>query len=107
MARTHIEVYTAVVLDEHTRFSFTELCRCSGARSETVRALVEEGLLTPRGGSIEDWEFPGTALARVRTAQHLLDDLGLNPPGVALALELLDELHQLRARLQRLDTPGH
>jgi chaperone modulatory protein CbpM len=37
----------------------------------------------------------------VRTAQRLAHDFQINPPGVALALDLLDEIDALRARVKR------
>ena len=37
------------------------------------------------------------------TAIHLNRDLGINWPGAALVLELLDEIESLRARLERFD----
>jgi chaperone modulatory protein CbpM len=39
----------------------------------------------------------------VRITRNLQRDLGVNTPGAALALELLEELEQLRARLRRLE----
>lgn len=105
MADPRIEIFTAVVLDEQTRFTLTELCQCSGANREIVAALVEEGLLRPRGRTPGEWDFPGSALGPARAARRLQHDLGLNAPGIALALELLEELQSLRARLRRLEQP--
>lgn len=48
------------------------------------------------------WRFSGSALRRLRRAMSLSRDLEVNPPGVALALDLLDEIEALRARLHRL-----
>jgi len=48
----------------------------------------------------EQWRFAGTALRRARTALRLQRDLEINLPGVALALELMEELEALRRELQ-------
>ncbi|MFM0472046.1 chaperone modulator CbpM [Paraburkholderia strydomiana] len=45
--------------------------------------------------------FSGAALRRVRTARRLAQDLEINAPGIALALDLLDENNVLRARARR------
>ena len=45
-------------------------------------------------------------LRESRLAARLTRDLDLNPPGVALALELLDEIDALHARLHRLAGGG-
>jgi chaperone modulatory protein CbpM len=53
------------------------------------------------GSSPEDWRFSGESLKRAKTAAHLTHDLELNTPGVALALDLLDEISRLRNQLVR------
>ncbi|WP_293469970.1 chaperone modulator CbpM [Polaromonas sp.] len=42
-------------------------------------------------------------MQRARVALRLQTDLDVNLAGAALALELLDELDELRARVQRLE----
>ena len=63
---------------------------------------VSEGVLEPIGEAPTEWRFAGQSLRRARLALSLTRDLELNPPGVALALDLLDEIAALQARLQRL-----
>ena len=46
------------------------------------------------------WRFTGVHMRRVRIACHLQSDLGVNLAGVALALQLLDEIEELRERLE-------
>ena len=69
---------------------------------ERVVTLVEEGIVEPRGRDPARWRFQGVSVRRVRCAVRLERDLGVNVAGAALALDLLDELQLLRARLQRL-----
>jgi chaperone modulatory protein CbpM len=67
-----------------------------------VITWVFEGVLEPIGETPKDWRFTGQSLRRARLALSLTRDLEVNAPGVALALDLLDEIAQLQARLQRL-----
>ncbi len=90
------------LLDEQMELSLAELCRACSVHAETVLAMVEEGLLEPRGAAPAEWRFPGPAVRRVQVALRLQRDLGLNLPGAALALDLLEELEILRRRLQAL-----
>jgi len=48
------------------------------------------------------WCFNGISIRRVQTAKRLQHDLGINLAGVALAIELLDEIESLRTRLDRM-----
>lgn len=90
------------VVEEEVCFTLVELCQACSAEEEHVLTWVFEGVLEPVGESRQDWRFSGEALRRARLAQRLSCDLELNPPGVALALDLLDEIAELRARLQRI-----
>ena len=70
---------------------------------ERVFELVEEGVIEPLGGDPAHWRFRGVSVRRVRCAQRLERDLRVNVAGAALALDLLDELERLRARLRRFE----
>ena len=49
-------------------------------------------MIEPVWGGRSDWQFTSLAIIRVARAKRLERDLSLNPPGVALALDLLDEI---------------
>ena len=93
---------TGPVVEEEVRFTLVELCRVCGADEHELRAWVAEGVLEPEGESASSWRFSGTSLRRVQRAVHLARDHEINPSGVALALDLLDEIEALRAKLSRL-----
>jgi chaperone modulatory protein CbpM len=92
-----------VVLDEE-EISLGELTRTCRVHAEWVMELVDEGVIEPRGLSegakSQQWRFSATTVVRVEKARRLQRDLGVNLPGVALALELLDRIDALEARLR-------
>lgn len=90
------------LLDESIELTLAELCRACQLPAERIIEFVEEGIIEPRGREPSRWRFHAISIRRVRRAQRLKRDLGVNTPGVALALELLEELEQLRARLRDL-----
>ena len=71
-------------------------CRCS---VELIVSLVHEGAIPAQGERPQDWRFGGEELARARRAVRLARELDINPPGIALALDLLEEIDRLRAAL--------
>jgi chaperone modulatory protein CbpM len=97
---------TALILEDQTELSLDDLSRACAAHAERIIELVDEGLLTPAGTAPGEWRFTGVHLHRARVALRLKNDLGVNLAGAALALELLEELHSLRERLQRLEATG-
>ena len=90
------------LLGDSIELTLAELCRACQLPAEHIFEFVEEGIVEPRGRDPRSWRFHSLSIRRVRRAQRLKHDLGVNTPGVALALELLEELEVLRARMQRL-----
>lgn len=90
-----------IVVEEQNSLTVDELCRACDTEVAHVRLWVTEGVLEPIGESPDDWRFVGESLRRARLAQRLSIDLEINPPGVALALDLLDQIAALKAQLRR------
>lgn len=86
------------VFGENDVITIADLCRCCMVETETVTMLVSEGILDPLGGDAGQWRFSVGSIRRVRTAVHLQRDLGVNLAGAALALELLDQIAELKRR---------
>jgi chaperone modulatory protein CbpM len=102
MADANISVTHAVLVEEEVQFTLVELSHACGADSEQLVALVEEGVLTPVGDEPHRWRFADISLRRARAALRLARDLELNAAGVAVVLDLLDEIEALRSRLRRV-----
>lgn len=96
------EVFDGIVVDVHSEYTLAELCLTCGVSAEWIVGLVDEGILEPVDFSGQ-WRFSDIGMVRVRKVQRLQRDLGVNLPGAALALELLDEIEQLRRRLGRFE----
>jgi chaperone modulatory protein CbpM len=79
--------------------TIVELAQATQTPEDLIMAWVSEGVLSPAGGSPQDWRFSGDSLKRAKTAARLMHDLELNLPGVALAINLLEELDLLRSQL--------
>ena len=92
----------ATVVEDELQMSLDELCRACRARQEQVRVWVVEGVLQPSGDSPPTWRFTGASLRRAKLAITLTRELEINTPGVALALDLMDEIDALKARLRRV-----
>jgi len=89
------------IVDESVEFTLFELSRASGASEEEITLWVAEGVFEPKGTVPEEWRFSGASLRRVRAAFRLARDLQINPSGIALALDLLDEIEELKAHSKR------
>ncbi len=94
MASKDLTALRGIVLDVGVTFSLREFCDACGVRSELVVEMVQEGVIEPTGGGPDDWRFEGPTLVRAKRALRLVNDLGVNWPGAALALDLLEQLER-------------
>ena len=90
------------ILDEQAPLTLAELTRACAVHAELIIELVDEGVLAPIGREPHRWRFTGVHMRRARMALRLQRDLGVNFAGAALALQLLDEVEALRARLRAM-----
>jgi chaperone modulatory protein CbpM len=89
---------------EEDSLTLGQLCRACGTHADWIISLVEESIIEPyepHAVEINLWRFSGASLRRARSALRLQRDLGLNLAGIALTLDLMDELENLRAQLNK------
>ena len=103
-----VNLLTGEILEKETELSLADLCRTCRMPAERIIELVQEGIIEPMERNHmrrepAQWRFRGVSIRRVRCAQHLEHDLGINVAGAALAIEMLEELERMRVRLHRLE----
>jgi chaperone modulatory protein CbpM len=94
--------FAICILEEQTQLTLTDLCRACAVHDEQIIALVDAGVLEPRGREPGHWRFGGASLNRARRTLRLQRDLDIDLAGAALALELLEEIDTLKARLRAI-----
>jgi chaperone modulatory protein CbpM len=88
------------IFEETALLTVQDLSRMCAVEERHIVEYVEEGVLTVVETGATEWHFTGAALRRARRALRLERDLELNLAGVALALELMEELERLRRELE-------
>lgn len=85
-------------------FTLREVCERGECHAELVIELVEYGIISPLDEHTDAsrWQFDAAALRRLRKALRLQRDLKINLPGLAMSLDLLDELEDMRREVRRL-----
>jgi chaperone modulatory protein CbpM len=101
-------VISSEIIDSSAMYTLEELCRFCNVETEWIVELVEHGVVEPAGQTRSDWKFDSFTVVRVAKARRLGRDLDLSPSGLAVVLELLDEIDELRIRLAslKMTTPG-
>jgi chaperone modulatory protein CbpM len=100
---------TTVVIDQQQLyeadvwFDLSELCeRCALQKAQVIE-LVGLGLIMPQTLASERWQFQAAAVLTLRKAVRLRYELDLDWQGVALAMELMAEVRQLRQQVTSLE----
>ena len=99
MSPSNDPVLPGTLFDDSALLTVQDLSRMCAVDEHHIIEYVEEGVLN----AVEyhsEWHFTGASLRRARLAVRLERDLELNLAGVALALDLMEELQQLRRELQ-------
>jgi chaperone modulatory protein CbpM len=84
------------------QLDMAQFCEATDLPAVYVIEIVEHGILEPQGAQPQDWRFNDYELLLAKRAAKLRRDLELEWEGVALALDLLEEVQQLRAENQML-----
>lgn len=95
-------IIKGILLDEDTMLSTVEVCKRFQIPESLLLEMVEYGLCEPQEFQESPQDvlyFNQTTLVKIEAASRLNRDLGINTPGLALVLELLEELHLLKKEL--------
>ena len=100
MPSSEDQALPGAIFEESAVLTVKDLSRLCAVDERHIVEFVEEGVLNVVEINSAEWHFSGGALRRARLALRLERDLELNLAGVALALELMEELDRLRRELQ-------
>ncbi|HRY23874.1 MAG: chaperone modulator CbpM [Geminicoccaceae bacterium] len=99
---TEDEALSGELVDETARLDLDELCALCGVQADHLVEMVEAGVIRPEGDRQTVWRFSAVAVMRSRKALRLRRDLDINLPGLAVTLDLLDEVDRLQNELKSL-----
>lgn len=85
-----------------TPLGMHEVCQTVAIPADLLIEIVEHGIIDPPGRGPETWQFDQHALITCRRAARLQRELELEWSGIALALQLLDDLEQVRRENRQL-----
>jgi chaperone modulatory protein CbpM len=97
---------SAEIVERAETCTLEDLCLACRVERDWITQLVEHGVIEPVGKGGVELRFASISVVRVRQAKRLEQDLQLNLPGIALVLDLLEEIEGLRTRLKRVANPS-
>lgn len=97
---TKLVIQEGTLLDNSKIYTLTEITQICVVDEKIMVEMVNYGILEPIGHEPKEWRFQGDAVLRIKKAMRLKEDLAINWPGIALALDLLAEIDELRGLLE-------
>lgn len=91
------------VFDENNEFTLRELCDMCRVHAQFIEDLIAEGILSPQGTHPQEYRFAAVEIKRIQISIRLHDDLRINLAGTALALDLLEEIEELKRSKKQLE----
>lgn len=91
-----------ILLDDATTVSFVEICHKYQINEDLLIEIVEHGIIDVDVSNIRSVQFDLCMQDKILTVCRLQRDLGINVAGVALVLDLLDELENSQKELSIL-----
>ena len=98
MTASDERILTGELFDEGCEITVVELCQVCAVDPRIVDELIEEGILEPRSSESGTVVLPYSSVRRTRMVIRMQRDLGVNLPGAAVALELIERIYRLQAR---------
>ncbi len=99
---SEIELILGKIIHQEEMLNLAEFCRAIRADQEMISEMIEFNLLEPEGSSIQNWRFDSRCLKRAQIAIRFQRDLEINYQGIALALDLLEQIERLETQLEIL-----
>ena len=88
---------------QEVSLTLDELAETLNIPSDFIRDLIAYEIIHPQNVTNSEWVFDLVQLKRIRTAVRLQRDLEVNVAGVGVVLDLLDELEELRDRVELIE----
>ncbi len=83
-------------------FTLESLAETTGMPLDLLHLLVDHGLIEPVARDTIEPRFEAACVIRLRVIGRLRRDLGINLPGIAAVLDLLDRVQSLQRELDTL-----
>lgn len=99
MARKTSQELHIEILDDAEQLTREELAQLCRVDVSWIDEMIAHGVIAPVRQ--QTLHFSAVTITTIRKARRLEQDFALNMPGVALALDLLEEIERLRAEVKR------
>ncbi len=95
-------ILIGMLIEETTTYTFVEVCHKYNIPEALLNEMIEYGLFPDQPTDSQKIAIDQKALRRIESAFRIHHDLGINLPGVALALELLEKIEVMESELDIL-----
>ena len=84
------------MVNDNIFYTTNAICHSHELNQDSINEMVAWGIAEPSGDKPEKWLFTHKDFVRIGRASRFRKELDINIPGAALALQLLEEIQNLR-----------
>jgi MerR family transcriptional regulator, heat shock protein HspR len=90
-------------MEDRAVYIISVAAELAGVHPQTLRIYERKGLLSPARTPGNTRRYSQRDIARLQMIQRLTQDFGINLAGVKMIVEMENELHQMRRRIERME----
>ena len=83
-------------MNDNIFYTTNAICYSFKLNPDIINEMVAWGIAEPSGNKPEKWLFSHEDFERIGRASRFKDELEINIPGAALALQLIEDIKNLR-----------
>lgn len=92
-----------IISDISSPLTFTELCHSTNLNETQLQELIEFSIVMPVAGThTQEWLFEVASVSLIKKAARIHHDFAIDWEGIALVLNLLDEIEKLHTENNQL-----
>lgn len=92
-----------IISEVNPQLNVEELCHCASINENVLYELVEHSIAVPNTGvHAHEWLFNAAVVNVVKKATRIRRDLAVDWAGIALVLNLLDDIEDLKLENEKL-----
>jgi chaperone modulatory protein CbpM len=92
-----------IIVTQELTYTLSELCEICEVHVERINEIIDYGIIASKEKSPKQWRFSYSEMETLQKVLRLERDLDLNMPGIAMTLDLLEQVETLRKQVDLLE----
>lgn len=92
-----------IIFNQELTYTLGELCEICEVHVDRINEIIDYGIIASREATPNQWRFSYGEMEILQKVLRLERDLDINMPGIAMTLDLLEQVEVLRKQVDLLE----